>query len=105
MSKTMHYLDNESFKEDCDNLTARNMPFKTGDYSITVDDGNEVVLVELKMAHFIKLGKSILITNNNKECFGHNINEPLTCPKKAAELYMQAIKQSRSWYYCFAQVE
>ena len=96
---TLQYLYQDNFQRDCDELKKRGIPFKTDGLSISVHEEHEVVLVEFKMAGFIRLGDTIGIVNNDGQCFGHTKSKPLTCPKVAAVLLKKAHQKSRSWYY------
>lgn len=96
---TLQYMYEDNFKSDCQELKDRNISFTIDGLSITVPAEHKIVLTEFKFAYFTGLGDSIGIVNNEGECFGHTKSEPLTCPKKAAELFSKAVSESSSWYY------
>jgi hypothetical protein len=97
--KRLNYLYTEHFNRDCEILKSRGIPFETYKETIVVPQQFEVVLIEFAMTALLFEGESIHIMNNADERFGHAKEEPLKCPKIASELYMRAIKDSKSWYY------
>jgi hypothetical protein len=98
-TKTLHYLYQENFDRDCKTLQSRDIQFETDNLSITVPIEHWAILLEFKLTAFTSSGDTIGIVNNSGDCYGHTKSTQLTCPQIAAELFLKASQESRSWYY------
>ncbi len=97
------YIFEKEFEADKLELTKRGIKFDVvDDMTIVVANTDSVVLTEFCMKYHMDEKTRIRIMNVDGGCYGHDYNDPITCPKKASQLYHEAQLTPGSWYYSFA---